>query len=257
MLLTIYDLELYGRRALSHAALARIIECYGVNVADTAPAGGEEAAAAASVARTGESVRCLGYKEFIAFILSVEEKTSDSALDYWFRVLDLDGDGVLSLLELETFWEHQHMRLPEQYTVFDFFSLILDLIRPSATSLTLMDLKRNRNAAALFLDFLLDSRKHIENIRRSTDVGFRLRDEIWAEDEEAGKAPSIAFSDSLSELETAVKRFKLEGWAKFSERQYRELSAPVESDSADEVDDDADEPVVDNSPSLQTASMNV
>ncbi|KAJ3241913.1 hypothetical protein HDU78_001666 [Chytriomyces hyalinus] len=252
MLLTIYDLELYGRRALSHAALARIMECYGITVVESSVE--DEGAAVAAVER-GDTVRCLGYKEFIAFILSVEEKTSDSALDYWFRVLDLDGDGVLSLLELETFWEHQHMRLPEQYTVFDFFSLILDLIRPSATSLTLMDLKRNRNAAVLFLDFLLDSRKHIENIRRSTDVGFRLRDEIWAEEEDESNKKKGEEMDGLMELEAAVKRYKLEGWAKYSERAYRELSAPVEVDSADDLDDEVDEPVYDNSPSLQTGKM--
>ncbi|KAJ3231463.1 hypothetical protein HDU81_003733 [Chytriomyces hyalinus] len=252
MLLTIYDLELYGRRALSHAALARIMECYGITVVESNVE--DEGAAVAAVER-GDTVRCLGYKEFIAFILSVEEKTSDSALDYWFRVLDLDGDGVLSLLELETFWEHQHMRLPEQYTVFDFFSLILDLIRPSATSLTLMDLKRNRNAAVLFLDFLLDSRKHIENIRRSTDVGFRLRDEIWAEEEDESNKKKGEEVDGLMELEAAVKRYKLEGWAKYSERAYRELSAPVEVDSADDLDDEVDEPVYDNSPSLQTGKM--
>ncbi|KAJ3027167.1 UNVERIFIED_CONTAM: hypothetical protein HDU68_004316 [Siphonaria sp. JEL0065] len=275
MLLTIYDLELYGRRALSHAALARIIECYGVNVRDGVVVEGAVARRATAEGSTG--VRCLGYKEFIAFIISAEEKTSDSALDYWFRILDLDGDGVLSMLELETFWEHQHMRLPEQYSVFDFFSLILDLIRPSATSLTLKDLKRNRLASGLFLDLLLDSRKHVENIRRSTDVGFRLRDEIWTEEEEAVAAARREQErqqqvqeqqrleqedgdvgvDLLADLENAVRRYKLEGWAKFSERAYRELSAPVETDSTDEVEAEEEEPVIDNSPSLQTANMNL
>ncbi|KAI9316936.1 hypothetical protein BDR26DRAFT_927388 [Obelidium mucronatum] len=265
MMLTIYDLELYGRRALSHAALARIIECYGVNAPD-----GVTIEGVVGGQRRGDNIRCLGYKEFIAFIISAEEKTSDSALDYWFRILDLDGDGVLSMLELETFWEHQHMRLPEQYSVFDFFSLILDLIRPKATSLTLMDLKRNRLAAGLFLDLLLDSRKHVENIRRSTDVGFRLRDEIWTEEEESAAAArreeeGIMGTDAegevgvelLLDLENVVRRYKLEGWAKFSERAYRELSAPVETDSTDEVELEDDEPVIDNSPSLQTANMNV
>ncbi|KAJ3291374.1 hypothetical protein HDU79_002441 [Rhizoclosmatium sp. JEL0117] len=249
MVLTIYDLELYGRRALSHAALARIVECFGVNVD-----AGEVAGHAAGTA--GETVRCLGYKEFIAFILSVEDKTTDSALEYWFRILDLDGDGVLSLLELETFWEHQHMRLPEQYSVFDFFSMILDLIRPHATSLTLMDLKRNRHASGLFLDLLLDSRKHVENIRRSTDVGFRMRDEVWTEEEvsstssaetkrkeeDDGSGIGGGF-EVVMDLENVVKRYKLQGWSKFSEKAYRELSAPAEVDSADEgeVTDDEDQ----------------
>ncbi|KAJ3070747.1 hypothetical protein HDU98_006228 [Podochytrium sp. JEL0797] len=253
MRLSIYDLEMYGRRCLSHAALARVVECFGVVGEKGEEEEGEEG---------GKEVgKWLGYTEFIDFILSVEDKTSDSALEYWFRVLDLDGDGVLSLLELETFWEHQHMRLPEQYTVFDFFSMILDLLRPASTSVTLMDLKRNRNAAGLFLDILVDSRKHVENIRRSTDVGFRLRDEIWAaEGETSGEAAAAAAGggeeiglDVLLDMEGVVRRYKLEGWSKFSERAYRELSAPVESDSAEEEAEE--EVVLDNSPSLQTGTM--
>ncbi|KAJ3206541.1 Serine/threonine-protein phosphatase 2A regulatory subunit B'' subunit alpha [Dinochytrium kinnereticum] len=248
MRLQLADLEFYGRRALSRAALSRVVECHGRR--DPVPPAllrtriGMEG-------RPGEDESAeayLGFKEFIPFILSVEDKTTDSALDYWFRVLDLDGDGSLSLLELETFWEHQQGRVPDQYRVEDFFSLILDLLRPStvqphpvsahpltlpecpqeATStsarptssvvLTLMDLKRSRRASGLFLDMLLDSRRHTENIRRSTDGAFRMRDEVWGEVE--GEAMGEVMMD------VAVRRFKLEGWEKFSERSYRDLTAP-------------------------------
>ncbi|KAJ3354837.1 hypothetical protein HDU83_004510 [Entophlyctis luteolus] len=263
MLLTIYDLEAYGRRALSHAALARIIECYGITAGPPSSLlSASEGEAPQVGAVDASATRYLGYKEFIAFILSVEEKTSDSALEYWFRVLDLDGDGVLSLLEIETFWEHQHMRLPEQYTV-------LDLIRPQATTLTLMDLKRNRTAAGLFLDFLLDSRKHMENMRRGTDVGFRLRDEVWGEEdapvvteEQQQRDDGDSVVVEVGSTSSEVRRYKLEGWAKFSERAYRELSAPVETDEEEEVApgnggglDDGIEVVGDNSPSLANANM--
>lgn len=36
------------------------------------------------------------YQEFIPFIISEEDKKSDTAVEYWFRVLDLDGDGIIS-----------------------------------------------------------------------------------------------------------------------------------------------------------------
>jgi serine/threonine-protein phosphatase 2A regulatory subunit B'' len=111
MQLTLADLELYGRRALSRAALSRVIECYGVRSPD-------------DVQPPGLISGHLGFKEFVNFILSVEEKTTDSALHYWYRILDLDEDGVLSFLELETFWEHQQGRLAEQYRIDDFFSLM-------------------------------------------------------------------------------------------------------------------------------------
>ncbi|KAJ3141377.1 hypothetical protein HK101_003414 [Irineochytrium annulatum] len=222
MRVTLSDLEFYGKRALSRAALSRVIECHGcLNPDGTRPPAG-----------TG----FLGYREFVAFILSVEDKTTDSALDYWFRVLDLDGDGALSLLELETFWEHQQNRLPDQYRVEDFFSLILDLIRPTSDRpyLTLMDMKKSRRAAGLFLDMLLDSRRHAENIRRATDGAFRLRDEVWGEVESEGAALAAEGSAGgaaggvvgIEEWEGGVRRLRLEGWDKFSERCYRDLTAP-------------------------------
>lgn len=38
----------------------------------------------------------MGYEDFIAFFMSEEDKTSEAALRYWFRVCDLDGDGLLT-----------------------------------------------------------------------------------------------------------------------------------------------------------------
>lgn len=43
----------------------------------------------------------------LGFILSEEDKSTVTALEYWFRILDLDQDGVLCLYELEQFWEQQ------------------------------------------------------------------------------------------------------------------------------------------------------
>ncbi|KAI9357365.1 hypothetical protein DFJ73DRAFT_758352 [Zopfochytrium polystomum] len=203
MLVNAIDLEFYGRRALSRAAVSRVIECHGCR---------------------DEHAGYLGFKEFVTFILSVEDKTTDSALDYWFRVLDLDEDGVLSLLELETFWEHQQHRLPEHYRIEDFFSLALDLVRPGSISLTLMDLKRSRTSAGLLFDMLLDSRRHNENVRRSTDGAFRFRDEVWLETEGEGSASDS--DDSASFDSQGIRRHKLEGWEKFSERAYRDLANP-------------------------------
>jgi serine/threonine-protein phosphatase 2A regulatory subunit B'' len=48
------------------------------------------------------------------FILSEEDKTSPTAQEYWFRILDLDGDGVLSLYELERNFEGVTARLEQQ-----------------------------------------------------------------------------------------------------------------------------------------------
>ncbi|KAJ3332146.1 hypothetical protein HDU76_001133 [Blyttiomyces sp. JEL0837] len=224
MQLTLSDLEFYGRRALSRAALSRVIECHGCK----------------DKSLDHEDEGYLGFKEFVTFILSVEDKTTDSGLDYWFRVLDLDGDGVLSLLELETFWEHQQIRLPEHYKIEDFFSMILDLIQPGGSYLTQMDMKKSRASAGLFLDMLLDCRRHMENVRRSTDGAFRMRDEVWTEVEVEGAAAGadglglVVDDDGDMMLEGGghgkvvggVRRYRLEGWEKFAERAYRDLASP-------------------------------
>lgn len=38
----------------------------------------------------------MGYKDFIPFILAEEDKDSDPALDYFFALMDVDGDGYIS-----------------------------------------------------------------------------------------------------------------------------------------------------------------
>ncbi|KAJ3130636.1 Serine/threonine-protein phosphatase 2A regulatory subunit B'' subunit alpha [Physocladia obscura] len=251
MYLTLHDLERYSDRGISHAALARVIECYGkVPVLPTVEDGSSDTVDAhvspSTVSMLAKNrIKCFGFKEFVAFIMAVEDKTSVSGLYYWFRVLDIDEDGLVSLLEIETFWEHQYTKVPEQYTVYDFFSLILDLIRPDSNSITLLDLKRNAKAAGLFLDFLLDSRRHMENIRRSADVTFRLNDEVWVteeDDEDVLASPGADavnkdanITTSVAQPEILPKRIKLEGWQKFAERRYRLLSG---TNTDDEGDDD-------------------
>jgi len=47
----------------------------------------------------------MGYDDFVYFCISEEDKTSPRALRYWFKLLDLDGDGVLSGYELATFYD--------------------------------------------------------------------------------------------------------------------------------------------------------
>ncbi|KAI8828185.1 hypothetical protein BJ741DRAFT_626977 [Chytriomyces cf. hyalinus JEL632] len=237
MYLTLHDLERYSDRGLSHAALARVIECYGKVplIPEDAPVENDETNTVVMLAQN--RIKCFGFKEFVAFIMAVEDKTSVPGLYYWFRVLDIDEDGLVSLLEIETFWEHQYAKVPEQYTVYDFFSLIIDLIRPAGSSITLLDLKRNAKAAGLFLDFLLDSRRHVENLRRSADVSFRLNDEVWVleEDEADAVSPGDGQSDVVSMTSSVQRRVRLEGWQKFAERRYRMLSGTStdEEDSED------------------------
>ena len=42
----------------------------------------------------------MGYEDFVWFILSEEDKSSDLSLEYWFRCCDLDCDGCLRSHEM-------------------------------------------------------------------------------------------------------------------------------------------------------------
>jgi len=51
------------------------------------------------------------YEDFVWFVLSEEDKASDVALGYWFRAVDVDGDGALTPPEMQYFYEEQLHRM--------------------------------------------------------------------------------------------------------------------------------------------------
>lgn len=57
-----------------------------------------------------------------------------SSVEYWFRCMDLDGDGVLSMYELESFYEEQCQKLEamaiEPLPFEDCLCQMLDLVKP-------------------------------------------------------------------------------------------------------------------------------
>jgi Ca2+-binding EF-hand superfamily protein len=61
--------------------------------------------------RNPEKSGSMSYREFIPFIIASEAKSTNSSIEYWFRCLDKDDDGVISLHELQWFWEEQFDRM--------------------------------------------------------------------------------------------------------------------------------------------------
>lgn len=51
------------------------------------------------------------YPEFVWFLVSEEDKRQPRSIEYWFRCMDVDGDGFLSMYELEWFYQEQVSRL--------------------------------------------------------------------------------------------------------------------------------------------------
>jgi hypothetical protein len=56
------------------------------------------------------------YEDFVWFCLSEEDKCHPRAIRYWFKILDLDSDGILSGYELETFYSFTKKQLMQMTT---------------------------------------------------------------------------------------------------------------------------------------------
>ena len=53
--------------------------------------------------------------DFIWFILAEEDKTNVMSMEYWFKILDQDGDGIVSLFDLQQFYTEQLIKLRSEY----------------------------------------------------------------------------------------------------------------------------------------------
>lgn len=78
----------------------------------------------------------MSYAEFVWFLISEEDKKNPTSVEYWFRCMDTDGDGVLSMFELEYFYEEQCERMErmgiEPLPFQDLLCQMLDLVKPEA-----------------------------------------------------------------------------------------------------------------------------
>ncbi|KAK9288332.1 hypothetical protein L1049_016783 [Liquidambar formosana] len=97
----------------------------------------------------------MGYEDFVYFMLSEEDKSSEPSLEYWFKCIDLDGNGVLTPNELQFFYEEQLHRMEcmaqEPVLFEDILCQIVDMIGPENESyITLRDLKGCKLSGNMF-----------------------------------------------------------------------------------------------------------
>ncbi|XP_069613972.1 serine/threonine-protein phosphatase 2A regulatory subunit B'' subunit beta isoform X2 [Ranitomeya imitator] len=109
----------------------------------------------------------ISYADFVWFLLSEEDKKTQTSIEYWFRCMDLDGDGVLSMYELEYFYEEQCQKMEsmaiEPLPFEDCLCQILDLVKPQCDGkITLHDLKKSKQAN-LFFDTFLNLDKYLDH----------------------------------------------------------------------------------------------
>uniref|UniRef100_A0A3B3RI12 Protein phosphatase 2 regulatory subunit B''beta n=1 Tax=Paramormyrops kingsleyae TaxID=1676925 RepID=A0A3B3RI12_9TELE len=135
--------------------------------------------------RTSKDGR-MSYADFVWFLISEEDKKTSTSIEYWFRCMDLDGDGVLSMYELEYFYQEQCHKLEsmsiEPLPFEDCLCQMLDLVNPQTQGkITLCDLKRCK-MSHVFFDTFFNIEKYLEHEQRDPFSGLRDQSNPYASD---------------------------------------------------------------------------
>ncbi|WIA36470.1 hypothetical protein OEZ86_007771 [Tetradesmus obliquus] len=126
----------------------------------------------------------MGYEDFVWFILSEEDKTTETAMEYWFRCADLDCDGVITPSEMWHFYEEQMKRLEglsqEPVLFEDVLCQLHDMLQPAREGCyTLADVRRTRPQSSLLFNTLFNLHKFMAYENRDP---FALRAEQLGEE---------------------------------------------------------------------------
>ncbi|XP_037505313.2 serine/threonine-protein phosphatase 2A regulatory subunit B'' subunit beta [Rhipicephalus sanguineus] len=105
------------------------------------------------------STSAMTYVDFVVFLLAEKDKSHPRSVEYWFNRLDLDGDGKITMYELETFFHEQYDRVSllmnDPASFEDICRQMIDLVKPkSYSSFALSDLKRCALASVFFNTFI-------------------------------------------------------------------------------------------------------
>lgn len=127
------------------------------------------------------------YPEFVWFLISEEDKRHPRSIEYWFRCMDIDGDGYLSMYELEYFYEEQVKRMEalgiealpftdcvcqvrkasDKHILYEVSRFqMLDMVKPKLREkITLSDLK-NCKMTPVFFDTFFNLDKYLDHEQR-------------------------------------------------------------------------------------------
>lgn len=101
----------------------------------------------------------MGYDDFIRFLLCDQDRATDRAIEYWFRLFDIDGDETIRQTEMSFFYEEQMQRMEclnfETIPFEDVMCQMNDMILPEIEGqFRLSDFKRRRKQAGTFFSLL-------------------------------------------------------------------------------------------------------
>ncbi|KAF3456758.1 hypothetical protein FNV43_RR01412 [Rhamnella rubrinervis] len=123
----------------------------------------------------------MGYEDFVYFLLAEEDKSSEPSLEYWFKCIDLDENGVVTPNEMQFFYAEQIHRLEclsqEPILFEDILCQILDMIGPKNEGyITLHDLKGSKLSGHVF-NILFNLKKFIAFESRQPFVILQQRED--------------------------------------------------------------------------------
>eukprot|EP00753_Platysulcus_tardus_P006509 PLAT14261.1.p1 GENE.PLAT14261.1~~PLAT14261.1.p1 ORF type:complete len:646 (+),score=297.02 PLAT14261.1:29-1966(+) len=154
----------------------------------------------------------MGYQAFSYFLLAEEDKSTQRSLDFWFRVCDLDCNGIIGPLEMRHFYAEQAHRMEclghEVVPFEDMVCQMMDLIHPTVDGkLRLSDfLTERQRMVGVFFSALFNLNKFI---------AFEQRDPFYMK----------------QQMQSEVTP-----WERFAGEEYARLA--MEDDSDDETDGD-------------------
>lgn len=121
-----------------------------------------------------EFANCMGFEDFVWFLISFHDRLNDQSIKYWLKVLDLDGDGLLSLWEMERFYRVIHQKRDIlQLETFEFSSivcLIRDMFDSDSPCFSIEDLLKFPEAGAMLTAIFTDHFRFSEFVDRKTFV---------------------------------------------------------------------------------------
>lgn len=106
------------------------------------------------------------YYNFIGFMISEEDKTSRTSIEYWFKVVDLDNDGIITPAEMKYFYDEQLTRfeyidhVPIPFS--DILCQLSDMLKPDpGFKFRLEHFLKAKQYASVFFNSLLNLTKLI------------------------------------------------------------------------------------------------
>ena len=106
----------------------------------------------------------MSYEDFIYYMISEEDKTSPTSIKYWFKVIDLNNEGIITKKEMEYFYEEQIEKLKnnkkEVMEFKDVLKKIINLIPPEKENKwNLQNFLDNPENASIVFNMLLNMNK--------------------------------------------------------------------------------------------------